>query len=99
MSLETIQIEERRLAVLKVLEKAPGKSLNAYVMHRSLGAIGHACTLDQVKSSAFWLKEQDLIGLEDMGGGMMVLTLKQHGSEAQRGLCHIPGVASPYPAD
>lgn len=99
MSLETIQTEERRLAILKVLAKSPGQSANIYVLHRSLGAIGHAYSLDQVKTSLFWLKEQELLSLEDMGNGMVVAHIRQRGLDVQAGLADAPGVAHPYPGE
>ena len=95
MSLEMIMREERRLAMLKLLAKAPGRSANAYVIARSLPQLGHGCTLDQVKTDLAWLAEQGLIKSEDLGGGMVVATLLNRGDEAQAGLASIPGVAVP----
>jgi Fe2+ or Zn2+ uptake regulation protein len=98
MSLETIQTEERRLAALKILAKSPGRSANAYVVLSGLNAIGHVSTLDQVRGALAWLEEQDLIKTEDLGGGMVVASLRQRGDEVQAGLARHPGVAKPYPA-
>ena len=96
MSLEMIMREERRLAMLKLLAKAPGRSANAYVVARSLPQLGHPCTLDQVKTDLAWLLEQGLIKTEDMGGGMVVATLLNRGHEVQAGLANVPGVAIPF---
>ncbi len=97
MSLDKIQSEERRLAILKVLAKSPGQSGNAYVLSKSLEAIGHVSSLDQVRTELAWLKEQGLIDAEDMGEGMVVASLRQRGFDAQAGRVRIPGVAIPFP--
>ncbi len=98
MSLETIRTEERRLAILKVLAKSPGRSANCYVLHSSLNAIGHVSTLDQVRGALAWLGEQELVEVRDLGAGMVVADLRQRGDEVQAGLTTHPGVARPYPA-
>jgi Fe2+ or Zn2+ uptake regulation protein len=98
MSLETIQTEERRLAVLKILAKSPGRSANAYVLHGGLNALGHVSTLDQVRGALAWLMENDMVNAEDLGDGMVVASLRQRGDEVQAGLARHPGVARPYPA-
>jgi Fe2+ or Zn2+ uptake regulation protein len=98
MSLDTILREERRLALLKVLAKAPGHAANAYVLHRALVSLGHPCALDQVKTELAWLAEQGLLRPEDLSSGMVVATLTQRGSDVQAGMAAVPGVAEPYGA-
>jgi len=96
MSLETIMREERRLALLKVLAKAPGHSANGYVLHRAVTSLGHPCTLDQVKTDLAWLAEQDLLKSDILDGGMVVSTLRNRGHEVQAGLADVPGIAVPF---
>ncbi|MDA8230357.1 MAG: ArsR family transcriptional regulator [Magnetospirillum sp.] len=96
MTLDSILREERRLAALKVLTKAPGRSANAYVLHRALTSLGHPCALDQVRTELAWLAEQGLLAAEDLGNGMVVATLTQRGADVGAGLARVPGVAEPY---
>lgn len=95
MSLDELFREERRLAALKVLAKAPGRSANGYVLHKALTSLGHSCTLDQVKVELAWLAEQGFLRCEDLSAAVVVATLTSRGHDIQAGLAVAPGVAIP----
>lgn len=89
--------ENLRLATLRLLTEAPGYSLNDRLITDALPALGIAATRDQVRGVLSWLGEQDMVRREELGGGLVVATLKERGADIAAGRATQPGVARPSP--
>lgn len=87
-------VHDRRLVLLRLLADLPAYRSNSSVLTMELGAFGHACSRDQVKTELHWLSEQRLVGLEVMGP-VLVATATERGLDVARGLAVVPGVARP----
>ncbi len=86
-----------RLAILKLLEGAPGYSANDSILTHSMEQLGLACTRDQMRSHLAWLKEQLAIITISPLSGMIVATLTERGADLAHGRSSIPGVQRPSP--
>ena len=98
MSVADLLAEDRRLAMLLLLDQSPASTANDSILHSALPEIGHRCSRDQVRGDLAWLAEQGLIGLEAMvGGRVMVASLTAHGADVAAGRSLVPGVKRPSP--
>lgn len=88
--------EDRRLAVLRILEQSPGYSANPYLLQRLLDGMGHAASYDTIKTDLHWLEEHGLLQIETLGG-MPIPTLTMRGVDVAQGRAIVPGVARPMP--
>lgn len=90
--------EDRRLVLLRVLDRAPGSEANHYILREALDNMGHNVSRDTVLIELSWLQEQGLVTLEDLGS-MKVATLTGRGQDAALGRAVVPGVKKPVPGE
>lgn len=88
--------EHRRLAMLEVLQTAPGYGLHEYLIRDQLRALGIACTMDVLRADLAWLA--------DLGAVTVVRTdaasigrLTERGADLASGMAQTPGIARPGP--
>ena len=85
--------EDRRLVILRVLVEMPTYRANSSVLHTVLGEWGHEPSRDQVKSELRWLEEQQLVTLDDVGEGSVLLAkLTERGIDVAEGRARVDGV-------
>lgn len=98
MSFAETLIADRRLVILRLLDQAPGFTLNDSILYAALAEVGHRATRDQVRTDIAWLGEQQLVSIEPFDGGkVQVATLTERGSDVQAGRATVPGVKRPSP--
>jgi len=88
--------QDQRLVLLRILSELPQYRSNSSVMANLLGEFGHHPSRDQVKTELFWLGEQNLIKVEDIGS-VLVVTLTERGADVAAGRASVPGVSKPRP--
>lgn len=86
-----------RLAVLRLLDGAPGFSANDSVLTQSMAQLGLLCTRDQMRGHLAWLEEQRAVTLLRPTSTMLVANLTERGGDLARGRSVIPGVQQPSP--
>ena len=89
--------EDRRLAILRVLQVSPRYEANDELIAAVLGDFGHCAPRDQVRTDIEWLKEQGLVGVESVEQ-YRVATLTNRGLETVTGTVVTPGVRRPAPS-
>jgi Fe2+ or Zn2+ uptake regulation protein len=89
--------EDRRLALLRVLESLPGYSTNDSVLHTALNSLGHHVSRDTVRGDVAWLTEQALLTSQLVAGSVTVATLTERGCDVAAGRARHPGVKRPTP--
>jgi hypothetical protein len=90
--------EDRRLALLRVLEAHPAFRANDSVLGMALDRVGHVVSRDRVRSDIAWLDEQGLITREIIADGRVhVATLTQRGIDVAMARSAHPGVKRPSP--
>lgn len=90
--------EDRRLVLLRILDRAPGSEANHYILRDALDSMGHNVSRDVVRTDLSWLQEQGLITLEELQG-MTVASLTGRGQDAALGRAVVPGVKKPVPGE
>lgn len=95
-SFAQVATEDRRLAVLRILEGSPEYRANVYLVQKMLSGFGHAPSLDQLNGDLAWLAEQGLLELETVGD-VPIPQLLARGIDTACGRAVIPGVARPMP--
>ena len=85
---------DRRLRVLLALDEMPTGLANEAVLRRVLLAVGHAVSIDLLRTELAWLDEQGLAVLEQ-SDVLYVARILPRGRDVGRGLVKQPGVASP----
>lgn len=88
--------EDIRLSILRILASDTGYSHNEAVIKQALVSVGHAISLDAVRTQLAWLSEQDLIASDD-SAGIVVATLTARGLDCSEGSATVPGVKRPTP--
>ena len=96
MSLEQLMDEDRRITILRAVEKAPDYELNESILHTILGEFGLACSRDKVKALLSWLEEQGLITTRSVMG-CTIARLTNRGLDVAQGNVTHPGVKRPAP--
>lgn len=96
MSFADLMTADRRLVILRILERAPGYTANSSILHSQLDHTGHRCSRDQVKGDVAWLEEQGLVKAEDVGFAV-VATVTDRGCDVALGRAIVPGVKRPSP--
>lgn len=96
MSFADVLAEHTRLAILRLLEQAPGYAANDSILLSGLEAVGLRCTRDQVKVHVAWLGEQGLVTSETVSH-LVVATLTTRGLDVASGRATVPGVKRPSP--
>lgn len=93
-SFAQLMAEERRLDILRLLQKAPGKAANHLVLHQLLVDGPHRASRDMVAADLGYLAELGLVALEDLEG-VLIGTLTGRGDDAANGFVNVPGVKNP----
>jgi hypothetical protein len=88
--------EDRRLALLRILARAPGYAANESVLHVALRGLGHLVSRDTIRTDLAWLDEQGLVGLT-LVVEVTVAELTRRGADVAEGLAVVPGVKRPSP--
>lgn len=96
MSYKQTLTEDRRLSILRILQDVPGASINHFVLQDALHDLGHSVSRDLILSDAAWLKEQNLVAVDELPG-IWVLRLLARGDDVAKGLAFVPGVKKPVP--
>lgn len=87
---------DRRLVILRILTEMPTYRANSSVLHTVLNEWGHEPSRDQVKTELRWLEEQQLITLDDVGDGAVLLAkLTERGADVAAGRSRVDGVKRP----
>ncbi|MGY8829670.1 MAG: VpaChn25_0724 family phage protein [Pseudomonadales bacterium] len=88
--------QDRRLVILRILAEMPTYRANSSVLHSVLQEWGHEPSRDQVKGELRWLEEQQLITVDDLGEGAVLLAkLTERGLDVQAGRARVDGVKRP----
>ncbi len=101
MNLAEVLAEDRRLAILRTLEEAPGSQLNEGTVHHAVSYLGHKVAQDVVRADLGWLQQHNLLRIEKLqvpSGELWLAKLSGAGADVARGLSQHPGVARPDPA-
>lgn len=89
--------EHIRLAVLRVLDQAPGYSANDSVLHQAMNALGLVCSRDQMRGELAWLAQQLMVSTVEAGIGLTIATLTERGADVAAGRSVFPGIQRPSP--
>lgn len=88
--------QDRRLVILRILAEMPTYRANSSVLHTVLNQWGHEPSRDQVKSELRWLEEQQLVTLDDIADGSVLLAkLTERGQDVSTGRARVDGVKRP----
>ncbi|ADU99817.1 hypothetical protein [Alicycliphilus denitrificans] len=90
----TFLAEDRRLVILRVLAELPAYRTNSFLLHTLLAKWGHEPSTDQVKGDLAWLREQQLVTVDDVEG-VYIATLTTRGADVAAGRAMVPGVKRP----
>ena len=89
--------EDRRLVILRVLLESAAYTSNEYLLHSMVERLGHVVSTDRIHTDLAWLKEQGLIGVDEVAT-VLVAKLLARGEDAARGRVEVPGVKRPRAA-
>lgn len=98
MSFSALLAEDRRLAILRILEGDARYATNDSVMQTALDRIGHSVSREMVRSDFAWLAELGLVELEQVTATVHVARLTGRGVDVAAGRASVPGVKRPRPA-
>ncbi len=88
--------EHRRLALLEVLQTAPGYGLHEYLIRDQLRALGIACTMDVLRGDLAWLADLGAVTVAQAEHAS-IAQLTERGADVAAGLASVPGIARPSP--
>ena len=88
-------VEDRRLAMLRLLAEARGQTLNSSVLHMGLHHLGVLVERHEVIDDLHFLQLHNLIALAPVLTTVYVATLQGRGEDVANGLCQIEGVSRP----
>lgn len=83
--------EDRRLALLRFLERSPGYEANDSLLRQALATVGLHCGRDVVRTELAWLAEQGLVRTEQVSDVLMA-RLTERGEDVAAGRGSVPGV-------
>jgi hypothetical protein len=86
--------EDRRLAILRLLQEMPASRSNSSVIADMLVMLGHEVSRDYVRTQLRWLEEQELMSVENVGG-VLVVNLAERGHDVATGAAVVDGVKKP----
>ena len=88
--------QDQRLVLLRILAEMPTYRANSSVLHTVLNERGHEPSRDQAKTELRWLEEQQLVTIEDIGEGAVLLAkLTERGADVAAGRARVDGVKRP----
>lgn len=94
MSIKELLTEDQRLVILRSLHEMHGYEANESIIDSCLHAYGHKISRDVVRSHLFWLQEQGLVSLRDVGD-CQIARLTGRGEDVATGQAVVPGVKRP----
>ncbi|EJL6420083.1 ArsR family transcriptional regulator [Vibrio cholerae] len=94
MSFKEILTEDQRLVILRSLHEMHGYEANESIIDSCLDAYGHKISRDVVRTHLFWLQEQGLVSLRDVGD-CQIARLTGRGEDVATGQAVVPGVKRP----
>ncbi|ENG6070363.1 ArsR family transcriptional regulator [Vibrio cholerae] len=94
MSFKELLIEDQRLVILRSLHEMHGYEANESIIDSCLDAYGHKISRDVVRTHLFWLQEQGLVSLRDVGD-CQIARLTGRGEDVATGQAVVPGVKRP----
>lgn len=97
MSFHKLLAEDRRLAILRILNGDSGYATNESVMQTALYQLGHGVSREVVRSDFAWLAEQGLVEVEQVSDSVHVARLTSRGVDVAAGHATVPGVKRPRP--
>ncbi|EGR1082985.1 ArsR family transcriptional regulator [Vibrio cholerae] len=86
--------EDQRLVILRSLHEMHGYEANESIIDSCLDAFGHKISRDVVRTHLFWLQEQGLVSLRDVGD-CQIARLTGRGEDVATGQAVVPGVKRP----
>lgn len=89
-------VQDRRLVILRVLSESAGYTASDSNLDDLLDSWGHTVSRDVVIGEMYWLAEQQLITLREMGS-TQIATITQRGLDVASGQAIHPGVKRPRP--
>jgi Fe2+ or Zn2+ uptake regulation protein len=95
---EEVVTADRRLRVLVLLDKAHAYMTNEHVLQGLLQPMGHAISVDRLRTDLAWLAEQGLLDVHEHDG-LQVATLRRRGVDVANDRACVPGVARPVPLE
>lgn len=88
--------QDRRLVILRILAEMPTYRANSSVLHTVLNQWGHEPSRDLVKTELRWLEEQQLVTIDDIDSGSVLLArLTERGQDVAAGRTRVDGVKRP----
>lgn len=96
MSFAQFENEQMRLSILVVLDSDSDYSMNDAVIIRALESLGFSPSSDKLKAELHWLKDLELVQLEE-SMGFTIAKLTQRGSDVANGRASVPGIPRPRP--
>ncbi|EMK5461388.1 ArsR family transcriptional regulator [Vibrio cholerae] len=94
MSFKELLTEDQRLVILRSLHEMHGYEANESIIDSCLDAYGHKISRDMVRTHLFWLQEQSLVSLRDVGD-CQIARLTGRGEDVATGQAVVPGVKRP----
>lgn len=94
MSFKELLTEDQRLVILRSLHEMHGYEANESIIDSCLDAYGHKISRDVVRTHLFWLREQGLVSLRDVGD-CQIACLTGRGEDVATGQAVVPGVKRP----
>lgn len=94
MSFKELLTEDQRLVILRSLHEMHGYEANESIIGSCLDAYGHKISRDVVRTHLFWLQEQGLVSLRDVGD-CQIARLTGRGEDVATGQAVVPGVKRP----
>ncbi len=95
MNYSDLKTADIRLVILRELADTDGYASNESVLQLVLAKYGHAVGRDRVRTDLYWLQEQGLLAINDVG--VLVATATQRGLDVATGAATVPGVKRPGP--
>lgn len=95
-SLETLRVEEQRLALLRWLWSSPTYTANEELARLYLKAVGLAASHADVRARLDDLERMGLVTAR-FEGALMVTTLTRRGGDAAQGVSSFEGIRRPGP--
>lgn len=89
--------QDRRLVILRLLADQVGGMLNDSVLQGLLERVGHTVARDVVRADIAWLRDSQLIEVEEVMGRVLVATILERGCEVAAGRTTVSGVRKPSP--
>lgn len=92
--LSKAEAEHRRLSILRYLKESSAYTSNSSILLDVVNQVGIASSEDQIASALHWLKEQELVTLDDHGP-LLIATATARGVDVALGRAQQPGVRRP----